>query len=76
MTGIFWGDRGHCPKCGRFCGQITGYGNEIQGLVRVTGICHQHGEVDLTKQEWIYDEFFGPEEGLKEKEYAKGPIGD
>lgn len=57
---IYWGNRGHCPQCGRFCGQIKGYGN-AWGLVRVTGICKVHGEVDLTQQDWSYEDFFEEE---------------
>jgi hypothetical protein len=54
----YWGDRGHCPKCGKFCGKITGHGNCELGLIKVTGICKTHGEVDLTHQEWSFDDFF------------------
>lgn len=55
---IFYDDRGHCPKCGRFCGQIFAYGNESRGLFKVKGFCKVHGEVDLTDQSWTYEEFF------------------
>jgi len=57
---IFYDDRGHCPKCGRFCGQIFAYGNESRGLFKVKGFCKVHGEVDLTSQSWEWDDFFGP----------------
>ncbi len=53
-----WGNRGHCPRCGRWCSAITGWGGEEEGLRRVTGICKVHGEVDLSKQDWSYDDFF------------------
>lgn len=56
----FWGDRGHCPKCGRFCGDIGAIANS-EGLISVDGICKKHGTVDLTNQEWSWDEFFGSE---------------
>ena len=59
---IYWEDRGHCPKCGRFCGSITGYGGDEIGLQKVTGICKKHGLVNLTNQEWSYDDFWGEEE--------------
>ena len=59
--GFYWGDRGHCPGCGRFCGGISAMGHEMMGLVGVTGICKTHGEVDLTGQEWSWDDFFGPD---------------
>jgi hypothetical protein len=42
--------------CGRFCGNITGEINEL-GIRRVYGTCTKHGEVDLTHQEWTYEEF-------------------
>jgi len=56
-----WGDRGHCPKCGRFCGNIKGQANEHFGLFKVTGMCKIHGVVDLTQQAWEYDDFFSDE---------------
>jgi len=56
---IYWEDRGHCPKCGKFCGQIMAYGNESRGLFKVKGTCRTHGEVDLTDQSWSWDDFFG-----------------
>ena len=59
---IYWDDRGHCPKCGKFCGQIEGKGNEMRGLFEVTGVCKKHGKVDLTGQSWSWDEFFGEPE--------------
>ena len=62
LNNLYWGGRGQCPICGRFCGQITPYGNESRGLWKVTGVCKHHGEVDLTKQEWAADDFFSDEE--------------
>lgn len=54
---IYWGNRGHCPKCGRFCGNIRAALNDFLGLFRVTGTCSIHGDVDLSDQDWSYDEF-------------------
>lgn len=53
----YWGDRGHCPKCGRFVGNILGTTNDLNGLVRVEGNCKKHGTVDITDQEWSCEEF-------------------
>jgi len=54
----YWGGRGNCPKCGRWVGQITGTINYALGeLVKVTGVCKHHGEVDLSEQAWDYDDF-------------------
>ncbi len=58
----FFGDLGHCPKCGKFCSNIQGEGNEYVGLARVTGICKVHGEVDLSSQDWGYEDFFKEDE--------------
>lgn len=61
LNNVYWGNRGHCPKCGKFCGDITGYGN-CQGLQKVTGVCKIHGKVDLSKQDWGFDDFFSEED--------------
>jgi len=53
---VEYGDRGHCPKCGRFCGKIVGTIRN-EGLDKVTGICRMHGEVDLSDQDWGYEDF-------------------
>jgi len=47
----------NCPKCGKFCGQITGYGNEHQGLIKAEGTCKTCGRVELTESELGYDDF-------------------
>lgn len=57
VTGLYWGDRGHCPKCGRFCGSIVGFASE-EKLHRVVGKCSVHGSVDLSGQAWSHDEFY------------------
>jgi hypothetical protein len=59
---MLWGDRGHCPKCGRFCGDIVGTIKPDCGLVRVEGQCRTHGTVDLSKQDWDYEDFDGEQE--------------
>jgi len=59
MNNFLWGDRGHCPKCGKWVGSITGYINEEIGLIKVIGTCKVHDEVDITKQEWTFDDFWG-----------------
>ena len=57
----YWGGRGNCPKCGRFVCQI-------KGLVRagvlegVTGVCSTHGKVDLSHQDWGYEDFLADQE--------------
>lgn len=51
---------GKCPKCGWFCADITATANE-EGLQSVSGICRQHGKMDLSKQEWSWEDFFGEE---------------
>ena len=54
---IHWGNRGHCPKCGKFCGNIKGLASEM-ALLQVVGRCAIHGDVDLTGQDWTHDEFY------------------
>ena len=54
---IFYDDRGHCPKCGKFCGNIVGQISEAEGLSKVEGDCKTHGTVDLTDQSWAYEDF-------------------
>ena len=55
---------GHCPQCGRYCGNIVGF-FEHGGLVKVVGICVKHGEVDLTEQDWDATDFEGANEGAR-----------
>ena len=54
----------HCP-CGRFVGHITAEVS-VSGIdkkiVKVTEVCKKHGVVDVTDQDWIYEDFFPPEE--------------
>ena len=52
-----YGDVGHCPKCGRFCGNIMGEISEAEGLSKVEGVCKVHGTVDLTGQSWAVEDF-------------------
>lgn len=47
----------NCPKCGRFCGQITTYGNEHSGITKLMGTCKAHGRIELTESELGYDDF-------------------
>ena len=61
MTSPYWEGRGNCPKCGKFCGNITASRRE-NGLAEVTGKCKDHGEVDLSRQAWSFDEFFSGED--------------
>ncbi|GAI05989.1 unnamed protein product [marine sediment metagenome] len=52
----------NCPKCGKFVGNIEATRNGLEYITKVEGICKTHGKVDLTDQEWDYDEFvFGKE---------------
>ena len=53
----FYDDRGHCPKCGKFCGEIEALVNEIDGIKKVEGKCKAHGKVDLSDQSWGYEDF-------------------
>lgn len=56
---VYWGGRGHCPKCGRFCSGITGHFRGPPGwevLEMVTGWCKHHGLVDLSHQPWDYND--------------------
>ena len=70
-------ERGHCPKCGRFCGQIVGTIRN-EGLVKVTGECRAHGEVDLSDQDWGYEDFDGedptPNVPVKRAASASPPV--
>lgn len=52
----FYGDLGHCPKCGKFCANIIGHFNN-EGLQKVMGVCKKHGKVDLSHQSWDADGF-------------------
>ena len=61
LLNLYWGDRGHCPKCGRFVGDIVGYVSEVKGVTRVEGTCRWHGIVDITHQEWSYSDFVDEE---------------
>lgn len=60
-----YGDVGHCPECGRFCGNIRGLISEMDGLMKVEGDCKVHGTVDLTGQSWAVEDF-DYEEGKNE----------
>jgi len=52
----------HC-HCGRFVGNIKAKLTADNEITKVTGVCKKHGVVDVTDQEWCYEDFF-PEEGL------------
>jgi len=58
------GDRGHCPKCGRFCGSVTARYDRNGGIASVDGICRVHATVDLSEQDWEWDDFEGHKVGL------------
>ena len=53
----FYEDLGHCPKCGKFCGNIQGTFNGLEQLIKVEGDCKTHGTVDLTGQSWSAEDF-------------------
>lgn len=59
LNDVYWGDRGHCPKCGKWVGNIVGRINDEVGLIKVAGVCTTHGEVDISHQDWIFDDFWG-----------------
>ena len=71
MNSIYWGNRGHCPQCGKFCGDIRGFVNPGVGLLGVVGKCSQHGDVDLSVQDWAFEEFCESEE-----EFMTRPAGE
>lgn len=50
--------RGQCPKCGKFLRNIAAVGSASIGLVLVTGVCKRHKTVDITNQDYGYDDFF------------------
>lgn len=47
----------HCPKCGRFVKEISIFANGLDEIVKVEGVCKKHGIVDVTNQDWDYDDF-------------------
>ena len=51
-----------CPKCGKFVGNITAWVNGLDEITKVEGDCKVHGTVDVTDQDWCYEQFFPPEE--------------
>jgi len=55
----------HCPKCGKFVADVTGY-SRAERIEKVEGICRKHGFVDLTDQDWSADDFEYEESGLLE----------
>jgi hypothetical protein len=57
LDNYYWGNRGHCPKCGYWVGAIVGTMNGLGELLKVTGVCKVHGEVDITSQDWSWDDF-------------------
>ena len=67
MSNFLWGSRGHCPKCGKFCADITATINELEGVKSVTGKCKKHQAVDLTNQEWSWEDFVREEKDLETK---------
>ena len=53
----------HCPECGKFVGDIRATVSGIdEDITKVTGVCKKHGKVDVTDQDWIYEDFFPEEE--------------
>lgn len=55
-TGRFYGDQGHCPKCGWWLKNIVATCSE-KGIEKVEGECRQHGKVDISLQGWSWEEF-------------------
>lgn len=55
-------NRFHC-HCGRFVGNIKATIVGIDDrIIKVTGVCKKHGVVDITDQDWTYEDFFPEEE--------------
>ncbi len=54
---LYWEDRGHCPICGKFVGQIRALLYEEASRMVVTGVCKTHGKQDISHQGWDWDEF-------------------
>lgn len=47
-----------CMKCGRFCGNVEATVNGFDEIVKVEGDCSKCGHVDLTKSNWVYEDFY------------------
>ena len=47
-----------CPTCGRFIANVEATVNGFEHITKVEGICKTHGTVNVTNQEWGYDDFF------------------
>lgn len=41
-----------CPVCGKFCSNVGVWVNGLEEVVKITGICKIHGEVNLMECEW------------------------
>lgn len=63
MASCYWGNRGHCPVCGRFVGGIEAMARDT-GLAYVYGKCKRHGYVDITSQDWSWEDFFNEGDGM------------
>ena len=47
-----------CETCGRFVKSVVAEINGLGDITKVKGFCSKCGEVDLTKGDWIYEDFF------------------
>ena len=52
-----------CPECGKFVKDVEALVEEVlfideKKITKVTGVCAKHGKVDLTNEDWSYEEFF------------------
>lgn len=46
-----------CPHCGRFCKDVHAFKNGLGVISKVEGYCSKCGTVDLTNQDWDYEDF-------------------
>ena len=46
-----------CPQCGKFCKDVFALMDADGNVKRVEGVCIKHGKVDLTNEDWSYEQF-------------------
>lgn len=48
----------YCPKCGRFV-KVKAFVNLLGDVVRLEAKCKTHGNVDVSEQDYTYEELVG-----------------
>lgn len=48
-----------CPECGKFLANVVADVNGMDEVIKVTGKCRKHGEVQPT--DWCWEDFFQQE---------------